>query len=202
MYLPKSFELTDSDLIAQIINDNSFGTLISNGDNGLQASHLPFDFDSQRGVLRCHMARANPQWRDFEGQEVLAIFQGAHGYISPRWYQTELAVPTWNYVAVHVYGKPTILEDDGEVVALLENLVAQQESQFETPWKLEAPADWQQKMRRAIVGFEMTITRIEAKAKMSQNRPAEDVEGVIAGLESKGDTPLAAWMRQFNHHEN
>lgn len=198
MYLPKSFELTDPNTIAEIIAANSFGTLISHGETGLQASHLPFEFDPQRSILRCHMARANPQWRDFQEQEVLAIFQGPHGYISPRWYQTELAVPTWNYVAIHVYGQPRIIEDDAEVEALLENLVAQHEAQFDAPWKLEAPADWQQNLRRAIVGFEMTITRIEAKAKMSQNRPAEDREGVIRGLQEQGETHLAAAVRAFN----
>lgn len=198
MYLPKSFELTDSEAIAQIIAANSFGTLISHGAAGLEASHLPFEFDPQRSVLRCHMARANSQWRDFDGQELLAIFQGPHGYISPRWYETQLAVPTWNYVAVHVYGQPRIIEEDAEVAALLEKLVAQHEAQFAPPWKLEAPTDWQQNLRRAIVGFEMTVTRIEAKAKMSQNRPALDREGVLAGLEAQGETELAAAVRHFN----
>jgi transcriptional regulator len=199
MYTPKSFAITDANLIEQVIAENSFGTLVSHGKDGIQASHLPFEFDAERRVLRCHIARANPQWRDFENGELLAIFQGAHGYISPRWYQTELAVPTWNYIAIHAYGMPVIIENDAEVMSLLENLVAKHESQFETPWKLEAPKDWQEKMRRAIVGFEMRITRIEAKAKMSQNRSGEDVAGVAEGLAAKGESELAAWMRHLNN---
>jgi transcriptional regulator len=130
--------------------------------------------------------------------EVMAIFQGAHGYISPRWYKTELAVPTWNYLAVHVYGAPRVIEDDEEVAKLLENLVAKHEGGFEKPWKLEAPDEWQANLRAAIVGFEMKISRIEGKAKMSQNRPAHDVEGVIEGLQSSGQNELAMWVRQLN----
>jgi transcriptional regulator len=198
MYTPKSFALTDPTLIAQVIDCHSFGTLISNGEGGLQASHLPFEFDAEQGLLRCHMARANPQWRDFGDKDVLAIFQGPHGYISPSWYQTELAVPTWNYVAVQVYGTPRIIEDDAEVAALLESLVTEHESWFEKPWKLEASEEWQRNLRRAIVGFEMKITRVEAKAKMSQNRPAEDIAGVVAGLEANHQKELAAWVRQLN----
>ena len=199
MYIPRHFLLQDETLISQIINDNSFGTLISSGSHGLQASHLPFEFDAPRGCLISHMARANPQWRDFDEQaELLAIFQGPHGYISPRWYETVLAVPTWNYVAVHVYGTAKIIEDDAEVAQLLERLVAKYENQLGNPWKLEAPKEWQENLRRAIVGFEISVARIEAKVKMSQNRPASDVAGVISGLEAQGQNDLATWVRTLN----
>lgn len=199
MYSPVSFQLQDDALIAQIIAENSFGALISSDESGLQCSHLPFEFNAQRQILRCHMARANSQWRAFDTQtEVLAIFQGPHGYVSPRWYETKLAVPTWNYLAVHVYGVAKIIEDDAEVEKLLADLVAQYENALENPWRLEAPADWQKNLRRAIVGFEISISRIEAKAKMSQNRPAADVAGVISGFESTGQDELAAWMRRFH----
>jgi len=203
MYIPKSFALTDESEIERIFREFSFATLVTNDENGLQASHLPFEFDAERNVLISHMARANPQWRAFQNSETeaLVIFQGPHGYISPQWYETELAVPTWNYVVVHVYGKPRIVEDDAEVVALLERLVAANEAQFENPWRLEAPDDWQAKMRRAIVGIEIPVSRVEAKAKMSQNRPANDVLGVIEGLEAKGQTELAKWVQQLNRTE-
>ena len=198
MYIPKSFALTDQTIISRILKEFSFGTLVSQGKNGLQASHLPFEYDATPNTLRCHMARANPQWHDFDGEtEVIAIFTGPHGYISPQWYETELAVPTWNYVAIHAYGVPAIIEDDAEVAKLLNALTARYEKNFETPWQLQAPAEWQENLRRAIVAFEIPIARLEAKAKLSQNRPDADYTGVLSGLEANGQQELATWMKEL-----
>lgn len=192
MYTPKSFAISDPQLIAQIIDDNSFGTLISHGGSGLLASHLPFEFDAARNVLRCHMARANPQWRDFGDMELLSIFQGAHGYVSPRWYQKDL-IPTWNYVTVHVYGRARILEEKGDVADLLEQLVAKYDS-------FQVADEDRLRIQGAIVAFEIEISRIEAKAKMSQNRSRAEIPGIIAGLEDSGQTDLAQWVRRLNEN--
>ncbi|RYX83030.1 FMN-binding negative transcriptional regulator [bacterium] len=203
MYQPKSFVLEDSELIGRLISENSFAALVSNGEGGLEASHLPFEWDAESQTLISHMARANKQWRNFDEREVLVIFSGPHGYISPSWYETELAVPTWNYVVVHAYGVPRIIEDDEQVEALLTRLIDKYESTRNPRWRLEAPADWQQNLRKAIVGFEMKVTRLEAKAKLSQNRPRADIEGVIGALEHEGQSELADWTRRLNpNHED
>lgn len=196
MYRPSSFKLTDVELIREVLEEWSFATLVTCGSGGMQASHLPFEYEPDANVLRTHLARANPQWREFGMGEVLAIFQGPHGYISPRWYENPLSVPTWNYVAVHVYGTVRIVEDDSVAAAVLERLVARNESNFENPWRLEAPEDWQAKMRAAIVVMEIEISRIEAKAKLSQNRPSGDVDRAIEGLDERGESALAEWMRR------
>ncbi|RYG68532.1 FMN-binding negative transcriptional regulator [bacterium] len=190
MYTPKSFRLEDPALIAQIIDANSFGTLVSHGEGGLLASHLPYEFDATRNVLRCHMARANPQWRDFGDADLLSIFQDAHGYISPRWYQKDL-IPTWNYVTVHVYGKARILENEDDIADLLEKLVAKYDS-------FQVADEDRLRIQGAIVAFEIEISRIEAKAKMSQNRSRAEIPGIIAGLEENGQNELARWVRQLN----
>lgn len=198
MYIPKSFVMDEAGAIQSFIYENSFATLITHGESGLQASHLPFEFEAENNKLISHLARANPQWRDFGNGEVLVAFTGPHGYISPSWYETELAVPTWNYVAVHVYGTATVLEDDSAVAGLLERLVARYEAGMPNPWRLEAPEAWQANMRKALVGFEITIARVEAKAKLSQNRPAADIVGAIAGLVGQGNAELAAMMWGVN----
>jgi len=148
-------------------------------------------------VLRGHVARANGQWRHFEpGGPALAIFTGPHGYISPRWYQPGASVPTWNYEAVHIYGTARALDGAAALRPILERLAAQ----YDPGWSMAAlPADYVAKMTRAIVGIEIAISRIEAKRKLSQNRPAADIAGVIAALEASGsdsDRALAAAMRQ------
>lgn len=198
MYQPKSFVIEDADLIGQIIAENSFATLVSSGEDGLQASHLPFEFDATTHTLCSHMARANPQWKSFDGREAMAVFSGPHGYISPSWYETNLAVPTWNYVVVHAYGTPQPIEDDARVEALLTRLIDKHEKTRNPRWHLNAPTDWQKNLRAAIVAFEMKITRLEAKAKLSQNRSRADTLSVIEHLESEGQLELAAWMRRLN----
>jgi len=146
------------------------------------------------------MARANRQWQDLRTQsEVLAIFHGPHAYISPPWYAAKLAVPTWNYVAVHAYGAPRLIEDDQEVLALLRRMVAEFEGGFEQPWPFDLPEEYTQSMLRGIVGFEVHLTRLEGKRKLGQNRSREDLEGVAAGLLATGDpmdAAVASLMRQ------
>ena len=203
MYTPKHFAETDSAAQA-LMRAHPFATLISSGEGEPTASHLPLILDSSRGphgTLRGHMARANPQWQSFAGATgVLVIFQGPHAYISPAWYGADQAVPTWNYSAVHAYGTPRVIEAPGAVRALLEDQVALFESGFEQPWDTTGLEEgWLAAMIRGVVAFEIEIARIEAKAKLSQNRPADQAR-VAAALE-RLDGPLnAAVAREILAH--
>ena len=203
MYLPPAFRIESASKLAEFIRRHSFATLITHSDGAPFASHLPMLFrsgDGEHGTLVSHMARANPQWRHFvEGGELLAIFHGPHAYISPSWYETEPAVPTWNYATVHAYGVPRIIDDPAEVVALLGETVAEYESAFENPWSGELPEDFRDKLVRGIVAFEIPISRIEGKYKLGQNRSAADLKGVFDALCSSGnadDLALATMMAQ------
>ena len=153
-----------------------------------------------RGSLIGHVARANPQWRHFAGGvEALAIFTGPHAYISPSWYQTPSMVPTWNYVAVHVYGLPRVVEDTAAFAEILRLTIDEYEAGRPTPWREELPADYKAAMMKAIVGFEIEITRVEAKFKLSQNRKPEDIAGAATALSQSAnqtERALAAMMQE------
>ena len=160
MYIPESFAVSEIERLAAVTTANSFATIVTNDNGSLFASHVPVLFFPRRGahgVLAAHVARANPQWRHLRSdEEVLVIFQGPHGYISPNWYKTVPAVPTWNYVAVHAYGFPRLLETDAALEALLRATVEKYESALPKPWLMDLPADYKTKMMRAVVGFEIT----------------------------------------------
>lgn len=200
MYVPKHFEANDTAWQAWHMAENAFATLVSNDDRGLPfANHLPMTFhpeQGERGALRGHMARANPQWRHFEsGREILCVFAGPHAYVSPSWYANHPAVPTWNYSAVHVYGRPVILDEDRT-----RSLVLALAALFDSgdPRTMALSRKQETGMIAAIVGFDVEITRIEGKAKLSQNRKREDQDGVIAALEALGgnvNLALATAMR-------
>jgi transcriptional regulator len=199
MYIPKHFREDDLNTLHDLMGTYSFATLITQHEGLPFATHLPFILDTKRGpygTLLAHMARANPQWHDFSSQqEALVIFQGPHAYVSPSWYEVELSVPTWNYAAAHAYGIPNILEDGEELYRLLKILTETHESQFENPWPFQLPDDYLQKMMRGIVAFEIEITRLEGKFKMSQNRSESERENVIAALNESPDTqPVAELM--------
>lgn len=192
MYIPPSFREERLDVLHGLIRENSFGTLVSLGEDGLSASHLPFllrEEPGANGVLLGHMARANSQWESFAaGAEVLVIFQGPHAYISPSWYATELSVPTWNYAVAHAYGVPRMIEDPASVRALLEATVGTYESGLAEPWTVDRlPDEFVEKLARAIVAFEIPISRLEGKFKLGQNRGEADRLGAAAGLRSQGD---------------
>jgi transcriptional regulator len=200
MYIPAHFTETDPVIIARLIRDNGFATLVSGAGEVLTATHLPMTHHPEvgaHGVLRGHVARANPHWRSFEtGGPALAIFSGPHGFVSPRWYQPGNSVPTWLYEVVHVYGTARTLEGETALHPLLESLRAQ----YDQTWSMAGlSADYLERMTRAVVGIEIAITRIEAKRKLNQNRSAADIAGVVAALEASGsdnDRALAAAMRQ------
>jgi transcriptional regulator len=170
---------------------HSFATLVTRGERGLTASHLPFLLDREagaHGTLLAHMARANDQWREFgDGAEALVIFQGEHGYISPAWYEVHPSVPTWNYAAAHAYGTPRVINDEADVRRVLERLVRAHESDRAEPWVMDLPEDYYAGMVRGIVAFEIPISRLEGKFKLSQNRPTVDQQHVLEHLTSSVD---------------
>jgi len=191
MYLPSSFRAEDRAQIHGLMRAYNFAVMVTQHDGAPFATHMPFLLDAERGAhgtLLAHMARANPQWRDFAaGQEALVIFQGPHAYISPSWYDTAPSVPTWNYAAVHAYGTPRIIEDHATLYRMLKTLVDVHESSFEQPWAMRLPDDYVDKMMRAIVGFEIEIARVEGKLKLSQNRTPSERRRVADALGQSGD---------------
>lgn len=208
MYIPAPFREDDLPTLHALMRRHSFATLVTVHEGRPFATHLPFLLDAGRGplgTLRAHLARANPQWQGLEdGGEVLVIFQGPHAYVSPSWYETQPNVPTWNYVAVHAYG-PTRLLNDEELAETLRQTVSEYETPQPQPWTIDAlPDEYVRKMSRAIVGFEIALTRLEGKAKMSQNKPVGDRRGVIAALQAAGDPDslaVAAWMGQSDEEQ-
>ncbi len=182
MYIPKSNLETDVAVLYDFMQANNFAALITQNEGKIVATHIPFMVDSERGVLRAHLARANDQWKSLGEGEALVIFQGAHAYISPSWYETHPSVPTWNYTAVHVYGVPKIVDDEGEMRGMLRELVENHERGRSPEWQMNLPEDYLKTMMQAIVGFELKIERIEGKFKLSQNRSEADQASVIAHL--------------------
>ncbi len=193
MYLPKSFQIDDLAELHGFIRAYNFASLVTQHEGAPFASHLPFMLAPEcgsYGTLLAHMARANPQWRDFDpGGEVLVMFQGPHAYISPSWYETHPSVPTWNYAVVHAYGIARIVEDQATLHHMLETLVDTHEAAFAQPWRMDLAPDYMAKMMRAVVGFEIEITRLEGKLKLSQNRSEHDQHQVAAAL-GQSENPL------------
>lgn len=201
MYIPKANQINDPETIARFIGSHGFANLITVHQGVPFASPFPVLHDQDRGVLWGHMARANEQWLHFtEDTEVLCIFSGPHAYISPRWYASEFSVPTWNYAVVHVYGMPEIIEEPEALRKIVDDTTAKYEQRFDTPWSMHLPEKAVDGMLRAIVGFSIKITRIEAKFKLGQNKSVEDQEAMLLGLESDSDpasNELAQFMKDY-----
>lgn len=199
MYIPEHFAETDLPTLHEFMGRHSFATLVTQHEGLPFASHLPLLLDrgiGAHGALLGHMARNNQQLRDFAaGAEILVMFQGAHAYVSPSWYeQNPMAVPTWNFTAVHAYGKARILSED-ELAATLHQLVDENERALLSPWKLELTQVMRERMLGAIVGFEISLSRIEGKFKLSQNRSVQDRKNIIAQLQqSVHGKETAQWM--------
>jgi len=191
-------------VLHEIIRTNGFGTLVTADEGEPFATHLPFLLEpdgGEHGTLLGHVARGNPQSRQLArgGEEVLAVFQGPHAYVTPSWYRDPRNVPTWNYVAVHAYGRPRILPG-AELVSLLRRLAETNEAGFAKPWTLDLlPQATLDQLAGEVVGFAIAVTRLEGKLKLSQNREASDRVRVAAQLAESAD-PLsqatAAWMRR------
>jgi transcriptional regulator len=195
MHIPEHFQETRPDILHALIRQRAMGTLVTLGPAGIEANHLPFVFNAAQGphgTLQCHVARANPVWREAGADpQALVIFQGPDAYVSPSWYlskrDTHRAVPTWNYVVVHAYGRPRVIQDPAWLRAHLEQLTRRHESGREAPWRMsDAPADFLERMINAVVGIEIPVSRLLGKRKLSQNRPAADQAGVIEGLSREG----------------
>ena len=208
MYTPRAFALDDLPEIQQLIQHTRLAQLVSVGEHGLQASHLPLLLnpdEGANGTLYGHMAKANPQWRDLQnGAEALVIFAGADAYVSPAFYPAKAehgkAVPTWNYLAVHAYGKAEVFTDAERLLAVVSALTDRHEGGRQQPWAVsDAPADYIDGMLKAIVGFALPIERVIGKRKLSQNRSEADINGVRNGLaasEDVRDQTLARFIPQ------
>lgn len=196
MYTPHAFALDDLPEIQQLIQHTRLAQLVSVGEHGLQASHLPLLLnpdEGANGTLYGHMAKANPQWRDLQnGAEALVIFAGADAYVSPAFYPAKAehgkVVPTWNYLAVHAYGKAEVFTDAERLLAVVSALTDRHEGGRPQPWAVsDAPADYIDGMLKAIVGFALPIERVIGKRKLSQNRSQADINGVRNGLAASDD---------------
>jgi transcriptional regulator len=204
MYVPPHFAEPDQQRLIGLMRQASFATLVTVVEGEPFASHLPLLWEAEGGAqgrLIGHMARANPQWRHFaSGGQALAVFAGPHAYISPSWYESKAQVPTWNYAAVHAYGAPRVVEEQGAVLALLRKLVGTYEGGFEKPWRMDGlPQGHAERMSQAIVAFEMPIARLEGKWKLGQNKSAADRIGTAVALERLGgedNLAIAALTRE------
>jgi transcriptional regulator len=202
MYIPESFRIVDEPEIEAFLQRYDFATIVTPAPETLIATHVPVAVkrDGPRLVLLGHVAKANPHWKSMDGTiESLVIFHGPHGYVSPRWYATSPAVPTWNYAVVHAYGRPQTREEPAFIEALLVDLLRRYEGSGSDAWRIEdLPVDYRSRQLSGIVGFEMPVLRLEAKFKLGQNRAAIDRARTIEELERKNSSEasnLAAFMR-------
>jgi transcriptional regulator len=207
MYVPTHFAAADDDAVRDLLRHHGAADLVTSTARGLVATLLPFVYDDNGdgpGRLLGHVARNNDQWREPALGEALVIVRGPDAYVSPSWYATKRehgrVVPTWNYVTAHVYGRLVIHDDTAWVEALVRRLTAKHEGHRDAPWSVDdAPPAFVAGQLRAIVGIEVEISRVEAKLKLSQNRSAADVDGVVAGLaaeESAAAREVGSAMRR------
>ena len=205
MYIPPHFTESRPDELRRLIEHNPLGALVSNGPNGFDANHLPFELDEasgEHGVLRGHVARANPVWKEArDGEEVLVIFRAMDAYISPNWYpskhETQRQVPTWNYQVVNVHGKIRIVDDEKYVRAVVARLTRIHEARTdaEKAWRMgDAPKEYIDAMLQAIVGIEIEIARIIGKSKLSQNREERDRVSAAEELGRRGQQAISNAM--------
>ena len=205
MYIPAHFAIQNPQDLHAIIQTHPLGALVTSGPDGLDANHIPFEFDATKGEhgrLTAHVARANPVWQQCQdGADVLVIFRGHERYISPNWYpskhETHRQVPTWNYEVVHVHGHLTVMDQEKFVRSVVARLTRQHEATEPRPWKMgDSPPDYIDGMLRAIVGIEIAIKRIEGKAKLSQNREIRDRLNAADTLLAKGAEGLGQAMHE------
>lgn len=200
MYTPEIYKNENSEEIKKFLQENSFGILINQSNGKLCATHIPLELDVNKegeDILYGHISKENPQWKGFtDNDQVLAVFSGPHSYISSSWYDHE-NVPTWNYVAVHVYGKIKIIEGEG-VVESLKKLVDKYEQNSEKPIRIEDLSQKTMLQSRGIVAFEIKITEIQATRKMSQNRDAKNYQTIITELEKINTDQSIATAKEMN----
>lgn len=205
MYLPDHFAETRPEALARIIREHPLGVLITHDAEGLDANHIPFEFDpgaGAHGLLTAHVARANPVWqRCAPGCPVLVVFRGAEGYVSPNGYpskhETHRQVPTWNYEVVHAHGLLTVRDDERFVRGVVGRLTRRHEAGETRPWKMSDSApEFINDMLSRIVGIEIAVTSLAGKRKLSQNKEARDRLGAAEALDARGHAELARHMRE------
>jgi transcriptional regulator len=201
MYVPAHFSQTDRSRLFEFMEQNSFALLVSQWGGEPFATHLPLLVDRTAGpggTLIGHVARANPHWQTTD-RNALVVFSGPHAYISPSWYEAENVVPTWNYLAVHAYGKLQIVEDHDATLAIVQDFVAFYEKSLPRPWTISEGDAFIDKMAKSVVGFRIEISRLEGKWKLNQNHPRERRQKVIDALSQRRDEnslAIAAWMAE------
>jgi transcriptional regulator len=189
MYIPSYFQETDQQKLIEFMHANSFATLVSSENNYMCATHLPFVVEQREDKLYLisHMAKANPQWKAFTGNESLIIFQGPHGYISPTHYEKKQNVPTWNYIAVHAYGIVKCIEEQTAAIHVLEKTIFNYEASFYKQWKELSP-DYKTNMVKGIVAFEVEVLKLEGKYKLSQNKTKTEQQNIVTDFEKSSDS--------------
>jgi transcriptional regulator len=202
MYIPDHFSIKNLATLHGIIQSHPLGVLVSTTPEGLDANHIPFELDPARGLLTAHVARANPVWQQCrDGADVMVIFRGNESYISPNWYPSKhemhRQVPTWNYEVVHVHGRLTVQDDERFVRGVVARLTREHESSEPKPWRMgDYAPEYIDAMLRAIVGIEVAITRMDGKAKLSQNREERDRLSAAEALIQRGQAQLGKAMQE------
>lgn len=205
MYIPDHFQESRTEVLHALMRRHPMGILFTHGSSGLDANHLPFDLhadEGRLGVLHAHVARNNTVWQDVaDGDEVLVVFRAADAYISPQWYPSKgdfhKQVPSWNYMVAHAYGQIRIRDDERYVRGVVARLTRQHEASQPVPWKMtDSPKEYIDMMLKAIVGFEVEITRLEGKFKLSQNKETRDIQSAAEALKAQGDHLLGDAMLQ------
>ena len=202
MYVPKHNQFEDRAALLAYMREYSFATLATSGAGGLTATHLPFVIEEEGGriALLAHMARANPQWRDLAGgADALAIFMQPHAYVSPRLYDSRHNVPTWNYVAVHAYGRPVLIEERAAKLELQKKLIRQHDPAY-LEQMAELPESYIDAKLAAIVSFSLVVTRLDARYKLSQDKNAAERERIALALEADGEGVAAETARLMRRH--
>ena len=198
MYIPNHYIEDDTEKLAAFMKAHSFGVMVNIVDGLPWGTHLPFVITQKDGkiTLTSHMARANEAWRSLDNdRELLVIFQGPHAYISPSNYDKKQNVPTWNYIAVHAYGKPRIITDFDEAVQVLEAMIGTYEEKYMQQWN-ELSQDYISKMVKGIVAFDIEVTRLQGKYKLSQNKTVNEQQNIVHSL-GKSDDSLATGVAEY-----
>ncbi|MEO3406911.1 FMN-binding negative transcriptional regulator [Mucilaginibacter sp. CAU 1740] len=203
MYTPKHFQLNNEQEAISFMQRYSFATIVTATNNVPFATHIPFLVEQREGriILASHFAKANPQAAEIIGKDVLVIFTEPHAYISPKHYEKETNVPTWNYIAVHAYGKPSILPEGEETADLLARMISNYETDYLSQWN-GLPDEYKQRMMKGIVAFEIAVDDLQGKHKLSQNRSEVEKENIIKALNQSNDTTeveIAKYMESLNN---
>ncbi len=200
MYIPQEYKEANEDKLIGFMQAHSFAVLASASNNAVRATHLPFVIEKRdnKTFLVSHMAKANPQWKEFVDNELLIIFQGPHGYVSPANYEKKQNVPTWNYIAVHACGKATIINEPAAAIDVLEKMIGTYEAAYYKQWQ-ELSNDYKSSMIKGIVAFEIEISRLEGKYKLSQNKTKNEQENIIKSFNASEDSTLKALAAEMKN---